>query len=97
MNWKFDQEPNAACIASKSVIEGNPVLTVVHYQDDHSWAFTDDKLFDPGEAMVVAMSTIISLHPELEEIADLAPGWSVTRAAIGQPWSKASDDWSGVD
>jgi diadenosine tetraphosphate (Ap4A) HIT family hydrolase len=86
-----------ACIASKSVIEGNPVLVVVHYEDDHSWAFTDGEAFDPGEAMVVAMSTVISLHPELEEISDLAAGWSATRTAVGQPWSKAPEDWSGTD
>jgi hypothetical protein len=97
MNWKFDQGPDVAYIASKSVIVGHPVLAVVNYEDDHSWAFTDGEEFDPEEVMVVAMSDVISLHPELEEISDLAPGWSAIRAAVGQSWSKESDDLSGID
>jgi hypothetical protein len=93
MTWKFDQEPNVACITCKSVIAGHPVLVATHYEDDHSWAFLDGQNFDTADALVVAMSTILELHPDLDEIAGLPPGWSATRTASGEPWSKRQDVW----
>ena len=48
--------------------------------------------FEGATALVVAMSEVVDHHPDLEEIAGLPSGWSATRAAIGQPWSKYKDD-----
>jgi len=93
MTWKFDQAPNVACIACRSVVDGHPVLVVTHYEDDHSWAFGDGRPVDDATAMIVAMSEVLERHPELEEIADLPPGWSATRAQVSQPWSRQRDDW----
>ena len=93
MTWKFDQAPNVACIACRSVFEGHPLLVVTHYEDDHSWAFMDGEPFEGATALVVAMSEVVDRHPDLDEIAGLPPGWSATRAAVGQPWSKHKDDW----
>src|SRR3569833_1615990 len=88
MPWIFDQAPNVACIANRSVLIGEPVLVAVHYEDDHSWAFLDGGPFDPAEAAVVAMSQVINRHPDLFEIADLPAGWTASRAAAGQRWVK---------
>jgi hypothetical protein len=93
MTWQFDQAPNVACITCRSVIEGHPVLTVTHYDDDDSWAFLDGQPAVAANALVVAMSEVVDRHPDVDEIADLLPGWSATRAAVGQPWSKTKDDW----
>ena len=92
MSWIFDQAPNVACIADRSVMNGKPVLTVAHYEDDHSWAFLDGSLFDPADALVVAMSEVIDRHADLAEVADLPTGWSATRVAKGQPWSRLKDE-----
>lgn len=91
MSWIFDQPPNAACIACRSVIAGEPVMLVTHYDDDHSWAFLDGKTSDTREALVVAMSEVLSAHPELFEIADLPAGWTARRAVVGDPWVKTTD------
>ena len=72
---------------------GEPVLVVTHYDEDDSWAFLDGRTFDPADALVVSMSEVLDIHPELDEIADLPPGWSANRAAAGQPWSKGQDHW----
>lgn len=95
MTWRFDQAPNVACIACRSVIEGHAVLVVTHYADDHSWAFFDGAPVDMAAAQVVAMSTVIQRHPGLDEIADLPPGWSATRSAIGAPWLREQDEPEG--
>ena len=91
MTWMFDQAPNVACITSRSVVAGAPVLVATHYEDDHSWAFFDGQAFDPEQAIVVAMSEVLDAHPELQEIAGLPPGWTANRTAVGEPWSQQQD------
>jgi predicted metal-binding protein len=91
MAWAFDQAPNVACITCRSVIEGAPVLVAIHYADDDSWAFLDGQTFDPGSALVVAMKTVLDEHPGLGEIGNLPPGWSATRLAANQPWTRVED------
>lgn len=97
MTWVFDQAPNVACITSRSVMNGAPVLVVTHFADGDSWSFLDGSAFDPAQAMVVAMSGVLDRHPELEEIASLPPGWTARRAAFGEPWSMTQDDWEPED
>jgi hypothetical protein len=89
--WLFDQAPNVAAVTSQSVIDGAPILLVVHYSDDHSWAFLDgaDLKFDDGR--VVSMKTIVALDPSLAAIADLPPGWVAQRASADAGWATAFD------
>ena len=86
MTWKFDQAPNVACITCGSVMAGHPVLVATHYEDDHSWGFLDGMPPDMAKALVVAMSSVVGRHPDLDEITDLPPGWSATRTAVGEFW-----------
>jgi diadenosine tetraphosphate (Ap4A) HIT family hydrolase len=94
LDWKFDQAPNVACITCRAIIDGAPVLIVTHYEDDDSWAFLDGQPFDPEGALVVSMAQVVSAQPDLEDIADLAPGWTATRAGKGQPWVREEDNWA---
>ena len=84
--WQFDQTPNTACITCPSVMNGGPVLVVTHYADDHSWAFLDGEVADPSQALVVAMSEVLRLHPELRAIANLQPGHTLTRESPSTQW-----------
>lgn len=93
MSWTFDQARNVACVTCAPVLAGEPVLVVTHYEDDHSWAFMDGRTFHPENAMLVAMSEVVDVHPELFDIAYLEPGWTATRLAIGEPWLKSRDRW----
>ena len=86
MTWPFDQEPNVAAITSKAVMDGAPVLLVSHDADDHAWSFLDGKALDVGAAWLVSMKSVVEVHPDLVEIADLAPGWIATRASVDLPW-----------
>lgn len=87
--WPFDQEPNVAAITSVGVIErGMPVLLVVHYEDDHSWAFQCGTTNADRDGRVICMGTALLLDPSLREVADLPPGWIAWRAALGGEWSR---------
>jgi len=85
--WNFDQAPDVAAITTKMVLEeGAPVLRVVHYDDDHSWAFTCGTTNNPADGLVIAMGCILERDPTLHEIADLEPGWGAWREEIGGEW-----------
>jgi hypothetical protein len=92
MSWLFDQDPDVACIASTAVVNGAPVMIATHYEDDHSWAFLDGQEVDLDDALVVAMSTVLDLHPELDDVADLPPGWTTSRSSVGAAWVKQRDE-----
>jgi hypothetical protein len=90
--WPFDQAENVAAVTSRSVLAGAPVLLVVHYSDDHSWAFLDSAEFDEADGRLVGMGEILSIDPTLAGIADLPPGWVARRRAPGEPWAAAQDE-----
>ncbi len=85
--WKFDQEENVAAITTKQVLEdGLPILKIIHYSDDHSWAFlcgTTDKTED---GRVISMKEVIKIDPSIEEMHILKPGFSASRESKNQPW-----------
>jgi hypothetical protein len=90
-DWPFDQAPDVAAVTSQDVLDGAPILLVVHYSDDHSWAFLDGVDFDFGQARRVAMKTIFAYDPSLAAIADLPPGWVARREAGSSQWQTAFD------
>lgn len=91
-DWPFDQAPNVAAITTVNVLErGAPILVVLHYDDDDSWAFLCGTTNDEGDGRVIGMRAALRLDPTLREIADLPPGWRAERAAVGGPWRRAED------
>jgi hypothetical protein len=91
-DWPFDQVPNVAAISDAAVVDGNaPVLLVVHYSDDHSWAFLSGGRFTTDQGKVIGMGTALRLDPTLSSVADLPPGWTATRKDVGSIWSRRAD------
>ena len=89
MDWPFDQAENVAAITSKFVLEENyPILHVVHYSDDHSWAFTCGTTDNSEDGRVIAMSQAVKLDPTICELADLPPGWGASRDKVGAEWNR---------
>jgi hypothetical protein len=87
--WVFDQGPNVAAITTRQVIEdGLPILNVVHYDDDDSWAFTCGTTNDSDDGRVIAMREALNLDSTLTSIADLPPGWYAWRESVGGTWHK---------
>ena len=87
--WPFDQAPNVAAITTRQVIEdGLPILTVVHYEFDHSWAFVCGVSDATEDGRVIAMATALKIDPTLATIADLPPGWFAHRLSPGAEWQK---------
>lgn len=86
-DWKFDQERKVGAVTTKQVMdEGLPILEVVHYGDDCSWAFLCGTTEDEDDAQMVPMETIVAIDPTLETIATLEPGQAAFRDFIGDEW-----------
>ena len=87
--WPFDQAPNVAALTTRQVLtNGFPILTVVHYADDHSWAFLCGTTSETQDGRIIGMATALKIDPSLAKIADLQPGWIAHRGAIGAAWTK---------
>ena len=88
-HWPFDQAENVAAITTKQVLEQKlPILRVVHYSDDDSWAFTFGTTDDTKDIRVVGMGCIVERDRTLMEIADLSPGWGAWREMVGGEWHR---------
>lgn len=92
-DWPFDQAPNVAAITTRQVIEdGLPILSVVHYAEDHSWAFVCGTSNATGDGRVIGMGTALKIDATLATIADLPPGYCAYRPAVGEPWSRRPNE-----
>lgn len=89
--WPFDQAPNVAAITNAAVLSGAPILLVVHYSDDDSWAFLDGGPFDVSEGRLVGMGEALCLDSSLAAISDLPPGWVARRSYRGGEWTREFD------
>ncbi len=86
-HWPFDQAPNVAAITTRQVIEDrSPILCVVHYLEDDSWAFLCGTANGTEDGRVIRMDTALRIDPTLTTIAHLRPGWFAQRTVVGSPW-----------
>ncbi len=91
--WKFDQEPKVGAVTTRQVLDdSSPILLVIHYGDDCSWAFLCDTTEDETDSRMVTMEQMVKLDPTLEDIADLPPGWIAYRDFVGDEWDKFEED-----
>ena len=87
--WPFDQPFHATAITDRQVVEdGQPILVVIHYADDHSWAFLSGVDNGIVDGRVIGMGTALRFDPGLREVADLPPGFRAERAFVGAPWRR---------
>lgn len=87
MKWPFDQERNVATVTTRQVMTENyPILSVIHYSDDDSWAFTCGTTNSSEDLVLVGMGEVVDLDNSLYEIADLPPGWCANRKSVNSEW-----------
>jgi hypothetical protein len=86
--WPFDQAPNVAAITTVNVLESRaPILVVLHYGDDDSWAFLCGLTNDEADGRVIGMGEALRRDPTLREVAGLRPGWKATRPDATSGWT----------
>ncbi|MFL5539442.1 MAG: hypothetical protein ACJ8J0_10645 [Longimicrobiaceae bacterium] len=85
--WPFDQGPNVAAFTTRRVaFSGAPILMVLHYSEDHSWAFMDGGEAGDADLAIISMAQVVQHDSTVREVADLPPGWVATRRRVGDAW-----------
>lgn len=88
-DWPFDQASNVAALTTRQVIEESAqVLVVVHYEDNHSWAFLCGTTDKDEDGRVIGMGTALRLDSTLDQVADLPPRWIASRNRLGGVWNR---------
>lgn len=87
LDFKFREEQNVAVFTTSQVLEGLPILRVVH-DADADWQFLCDTTYDAADLKVVALESIIKRDPTVNELFQLNYGWQAIREAIGEKWQK---------
>ena len=90
MKWPFDQSPDTAALTTRQVMEdGNPILRVVHYSDDHSWLFACGSTDKTEDGRVISMREALKIDPSISEVADIPPGWTAWRESVSSEWHRS--------
>ncbi len=91
-SWPFDQSPHTAAITTRQVLEENAeIRAVVHYSDDHSWAFLCGTTDDQADGRVTTMAEAVGIDDSVRAVADLPPGWKAWRDRRGAEWQRAEN------
>lgn len=68
--------------------EGEPIVQVIHDEEDHAWQFHGAGEKSMADMLLVALKTVFFRDPTIIEIAELLPGWRASRSAVGGPWMR---------
>lgn len=94
--WPFDRPRKARAITTRQVLEGSEEIhVVVHYSDDHSWAFLCGTTDAKEDGRVITMADAVNLDDTLRGIADLPPGWKAWRENRDAAWQRAENFATG--
>jgi hypothetical protein len=85
--WFFDQSPNTAAITDKYVLEdGKPILSVIHYKDDDSWAFLSGLTCNTSDGRVISMQEALKIDHTIDKIAKMKSGHKAFRTGKYGNW-----------
>jgi len=92
---KFKEPLSTAVLTTKFVINENKDITyVTHNEDDGSWEFLSDDIFDDHKTviMVVELSQMIERDPSLLDLADMPVGHYAVRDNQGDAWTISKNE-----
>ncbi len=86
--WPFPVDRDARAFTTKRIVhEGSPILEV-HHGSDGNWQFVDVGPLGREDILLVHLGHIAENHPEVLELADLAPGWHAWRSDEKSAWQR---------
>ena len=66
-----------------------PILSVAHAAEDHSWSFVGSSGFSMKDALLASLEEVVKIDLTTLELADLPPGWQATRKSPKHPWTRS--------
>ena len=84
-DFKFREERNLAVFTTRQVLEGLPILRVVHHTNG-DWQFLCDTSYDVADLKVVALEEITKRDPTVNGLFQLSYGWHAWRVIQAAEW-----------
>lgn len=85
LDFKFREERDLAVFTTRQVLEGLPILRVIH-EADGDWQFLCDTTYEVEDLKIVALSEIAKRDPSLNELYQLDYGWQAYRVVEAADW-----------
>jgi hypothetical protein len=85
--FKFREERNTAVFTTRQVLEGLPILRVIH-EAEGDWQFLCDTTYEVDDLKVVALEAIVKRDPTLNELFQLNYGWQARRVVEDAEWQE---------
>jgi hypothetical protein len=87
LDFKFREERNVAVFTTRQVMEGLPILLVIH-ETNGDWQFLCDTTYEADNLKVVALEELVTRAPTLNELFQLNYGWQAQRLVASADWQK---------
>jgi hypothetical protein len=85
----FPKSPMRAVFTLRQVVEGKePILFVVHEEEEGDWQFLNGKSVSKKDMRVVTFGEILSHDPSLHALSTLPAGWYASRKSPDHAWEQ---------
>lgn len=87
--WKFDDDPDTACITTTDIVERRAPITNVYHNYGGGWQFLNsrDTPFTADDGRLVCLSSVVELDDSISELYLLDFGWRAFRNSPGEKWT----------
>lgn len=87
LDFKFREERNVAVFTTRQVLEGRPILRVIH-ESDGEWQFLCDTTYEVEDLKIVALEQLVKRDSTLNELFQLNYGWQAQRIVEAAEWHR---------
>lgn len=87
LDFKFRKERNVAVFTTRQVLEGLPILRVIH-EADGEWQFLYDTTYEVADLKIVALEQLVKRDSALNDLFQLNYGWQARRIVEAADWQK---------
>lgn len=77
---------NQVAITTKYVVEGSPILWVIHNEEDGIFEFIGSEPVTTDVYRLLSMEEMIRLDDSLKQIIDIPPGFTAHRIDVNGVW-----------
>lgn len=87
LDFKFREERDVAVFTTRQVLDGLPVLRVIH-EEDGEWQFLCDTTYEVADLKIASLTELVKRDPTLNALFQLNYGWQACRATKAAAWQE---------
>ena len=91
-DFKFYEERNLGVFTTQYVIDGSPILFVLHDKEEGDWQFQGGEDFTDQDIRLVALENVTKMDPTVNDLFNLGMGERAWRTHAGDEWQREKQD-----